>query len=420
MSTRSPSNKCRKRLPTGEVPQPTTSSPTKDDTKFTKRKPSVQVHSLPATQASLNLSSKSTKTVEKSPKKSLEKLPKKSLEKSPKKSLEKSPKMSLDKSSIKSLEKSSIQILEKLSIKSLEKSSIKSFQKSPRKSLEKSPRKSLERSKESMEKNSLLEPTKSEFSDSMLTLPDIHVEHLHQSHEITDVNYDFRISQISDLHSLPDENIEQMLISEICEESKSKSVTPVQKPPSYRGEPEQDRGHLTSTSSASISGLSGVSEITTTPSSDINMVKCPSSPEEMELALKKMGLAWAFTTLKKTREASALGSSSSSDVTPVNTAAARLVSPMKKQQQEVTPRNLPEISDVSSISIQHANKSTERSVLVKGRTSTPNRLSNSSNSNSDGTVSTLGSFSSELNIVVQNESAEITIPNISFTNNKLG
>lgn len=282
--------------------------------------------------------------------------------------------------------------------------------KSSTKSIDKSPRKSIEKSGELLEnKSSLKDEAKknNSSSDSMCTLPDVHIEHLQQSQDNTDGNFDYRISQISELQSLPDENIDQLVISELYEESKSgKSAKP-----SLEKQKEQEKILIASSSSTSFSGISGVSEITTSPSSDLNLFKCPSSPEEMELAFKRWGLSWAIPTLKKTREASALGSSSSSDVTPVNT-ATRHVSPVKKQQ-EVTAHDLPEISDVSSISIKHANKSTERSVLVKGRTSTPNRFSNS---NSEITTSTLGSFSSELNIVVQNQSADMTIPNISFSN----
>ncbi|KAJ8679772.1 hypothetical protein QAD02_015559 [Eretmocerus hayati] len=359
ISARSPSNRCRKKLVASEATQSTSSSPSKKtDAKLPKSKPSVHVAPLPAhrsPQLSFNTSSKSTARI-----------------------------------------------------------------------ADKSPKKSQDKSLEFFDKKhaSLIEAKISASEDSMHSLPDVIIEQLQQSQDNTDGNHDFRISQISEMQSLPDENIDQMLISEIYDESKSKSDTPGQKQDvdqavNEEHKQENDKGPLSSTSSTSISCLSGVSEITSTPSS--NSFKCPSSPEEMGLALKKLGLAWAFTTLKKTREASALGSSSSSDVTPVNI-GNRLISPVKKAQQQQqdgsTAHDLPEISDVSSISIKHANKSTEKSVLVKGRTSTPNRLTNNSN-NSDGTISTLGSFSSDLNIVVQNESADITIPNISFSNNKL-
>ncbi|XP_016837367.1 serine-rich adhesin for platelets isoform X1 [Nasonia vitripennis] len=344
LSTRSPSNRARRKLSAGGPGPSEISSPTKkSDAREPKNKPSVHVAPLPAHRSpQLNVSNKSS---------------------------DKSPRQSVEKCS-KALDK---------------KSSIKD------------------------------EAKNNSSSDSMCTLPDVHIEHLQQSQDNTDGNFDFRVSQISELQSLPDENIDQLVISELYEENKSaKSATLCLQKSSLEKQKEEENALIASSSSASFSGISGVSEITTSPSSDLNLFKCPSSLEEMELAFKKWGLSWAVSTLKKTREASALGSSSSSDVTPVNT-ATRLVSPVKKQQ-EVTAHDLPEISDVSSISIKHANKSTERSVLVKGRTSTPNRFSNS---NSERTSSTLGSFSSELNIVVQNQSADMTIPNISFSNKQI-
>lgn len=159
----------------------------------------------------------------------------------------------------------------------------------------------------------------------------------------------------------------------------------------------------TSTSLYSFSGLSGISEITSSPSSDI--LKNVSSPEEMETALKKLGLGWAVTTLKKTREASALSSSSNSDVTPVNT-ARRMISPTKKHE----PSALPEISDVSSISIKEASKSTEQAVLLKGRTSTPKFHNSNSNSDRSSTIHTSGS--------IQDASDSLTVPNVSLTKAK--
>ncbi|XP_011493782.1 PREDICTED: uncharacterized protein LOC105359004 [Ceratosolen solmsi marchali] len=276
------------------------------------------------------------------------------------------------------------------------------------KNVDKSPRKYAVKSSESQNREILKSEVKNgTSSDSLHTLPDIHIEQLQQSQDNADGNNEFRISEISEMHSLPDENIDRLLISDLPEETRFRSATTAHKR-------NEQKCLLSSSSSISFSGLSGVSEITTTPTSDLNLFKYPSSPEEMELALKKWGLGWAIPTLKKTREASALGSSSSSDVTPVNN-VARLVSPVKKQQ-DITANDLPIISDVSSISIKHANKSTEQSVLVLGRTSTPNRLSNT---HSDETVSTLGSFSSDLNIIVENHSADITVPNISFSNDKL-
>ncbi|XP_012234014.2 uncharacterized protein [Linepithema humile] len=159
----------------------------------------------------------------------------------------------------------------------------------------------------------------------------------------------------------------------------------------------------TSTSLYSFSGLSGISEIASSPSSDV--LKNVSSPEEMETALKKLGLGWAVTTLKKTREASALSSSSNSDVTPVNT-GRRMISPGKKHD----PSALPEISDVSSISIKEASKSTEQAVLLKGRTSTPKFHNSNSNSDGSSTIHTSGS--------IQDASDSLTVPNVSLTKTK--
>ncbi|XP_029168304.1 uncharacterized protein LOC114938483 [Nylanderia fulva] len=160
----------------------------------------------------------------------------------------------------------------------------------------------------------------------------------------------------------------------------------------------------TSTSAYSFSGLSGISEITSSPSSDI--LKHASSSEEMETALKKLGLGWAVTTLKKTREASALSSSSNSDVTPVNT-ARRMISPTKKLHD---PSGFPDISDVSSISIKEASKSTEQAVLLKGRTSTPKFQNSNSNSERSTTTNTSES--------IQDASDSLTVPNVSLTKTK--
>lgn len=138
---------------------------------------------------------------------------------------------------------------------------------------------------------------------------------------------------------------------------------------------------VSSTSSNSFSPLSGISEIVSTQSSDF--LKCASSPEEMERTLKKFGLGWAITTLKKTREASALSSSSNSDVTPIMT-ARKIISPIKRHAEKLYLYGLPDFSDVSSISVKEASKSTERAVLLKGRTSTPNMIH--SNSDKSGTT----------------------------------
>ncbi|XP_043796457.1 uncharacterized protein LOC122716951 isoform X3 [Apis laboriosa] len=170
---------------------------------------------------------------------------------------------------------------------------------------------------------------------------------------------------------------------------------------------KDNKNKITSTSSNSFSELSGVSQIASTPSSTI--LKYASSPEEMEIALKKLGLGWAITTLKKTREASALSSSSNSDVTPINT-AKRMISPVKKQFE--SNYGLPDFSDMSSISIKEASKSTEKAVLLKGRTSTP-KLQNS-NSNSEGTNTSNTNISENF----QEPDDGLIIPNISLTKTK--
>lgn len=170
---------------------------------------------------------------------------------------------------------------------------------------------------------------------------------------------------------------------------------------------KDNKNKITSTSSNSFSELSGVSQIASTPSSTI--LKYASSPEEMEIALKKLGLGWAITTLKKTREASALSSSSNSDVTPINT-AKRIISPVKKQFE--SNYGLPDFSDMSSISIKEASKSTEKAVLLKGRTSTP-KLQNS-NSNSEGTNTSNTNISENF----QEPDDGLIIPNISLTKTK--
>lgn len=164
---------------------------------------------------------------------------------------------------------------------------------------------------------------------------------------------------------------------------------------------------ITSTSSNSFSELSGVSQIASTPSSTV--LKYASSPEEMEIALKKLGLGWAITTLKKTREASALSSSSNSDVTPMNT--AKRISPVKKQLD--SNYGLPDFSDVSSISIKEASKSTEQAVLLKGRTSTP-KLQDS-NSNSERNSNTSNTNVSEN---FREPDDGLIIPNISLMKTK--
>ncbi|XP_043276151.1 serine-rich adhesin for platelets-like [Venturia canescens] len=174
---------------------------------------------------------------------------------------------------------------------------------------------------------------------------------------------------------------------------------------------ENKNEKLISTSSNSFSGLSGISEIVSSPTSDL--VKWASSSEEIETALKKMGLGWAIVTLKKTREASALSSSSNSDLTPINI-ARRTKSPSKKPITDENLCGLPDfISDVSSISIKEASKSTERAVLMKARTSTPNIQNSLSTSEKSASATTSSS-----GISVQDHSDSLTAPNISLTNNK--
>lgn len=145
---------------------------------------------------------------------------------------------------------------------------------------------------------------------------------------------------------------------------------------------------ISSSSSHSFSGLSGISEIISTPTSDV-AVWAASPPERMEDYLRKLGLAWTIPVLRKTREASALSSSSSSDMTLLAT-MRKTKSPAKKSGNTSTPiSGLPDFSDVSSISIREASKSTERAVLMKARTSTPN-IQNSNYSSNSTSNSTSG------------------------------
>ncbi|KAL7300870.1 hypothetical protein TKK_0006426 [Trichogramma kaykai] len=317
VSTRSPSTKCRRKIAGTEETQSTASSPSKstsDPFKIPKLKPSVHVAPFPALRSPQQQHQQQKQQQ--------------------KQQQTQQPQQHFNK--------------------------LSAFAKS---TLVKNMDKSMEKSIESLDK------LKKASSDSMHTLPDMVIE-LQQSQDNND-GYE-RISQIS-MYSLPDENIDDLIISDICEESKSKSTTPALNSNNSRD------GNFSNSNSRNMSGLSGVSEITSSHSSDRNRVKCPSEPEEMEEGLKQVGLFWAASTLKKTREASALGSSSSSEGTPVNT-GTRLVSPFKKQQ-DGSIIEIPEISDVSSISIKHTNMSTDRSILVKGRCSTPNRKLGSNNSN---------------------------------------
>ncbi|XP_078043075.1 uncharacterized protein LOC144473247 isoform X2 [Augochlora pura] len=175
-------------------------------------------------------------------------------------------------------------------------------------------------------------------------------------------------------------------------------------------EENRNNDRITSTSSNSFSGLSGISQIASTPSSDV--LKYASSPEEMETALKKLGLGWAITTLKKTREASALSSSSTSDErTPINT--GKRISPVKKQFE--SNYGLLDFSDVSSISVKEASKSTEHAVLLKGRTSTPLN-SKLQNSNSNSATTNISSTNVSENF--QEPSEGLIIPDIALTSSK--
>ncbi|XP_076300333.1 uncharacterized protein LOC143218775 [Lasioglossum baleicum] len=172
----------------------------------------------------------------------------------------------------------------------------------------------------------------------------------------------------------------------------------------------KNNDRITSTSSNSFSGLSGISQIASTPSSEL--LKYASSPEEMEIALKKLGLGWAITTLKKTREASALSSSSASDDrTPINT--GKRISPVKKQFE--SNYALPDFSDVSSISVKEASKSTEHAVLLKGRTSTPLH-SKLHDSNSNSAITNTSSTNVSENL--QEPSEGLIIPDIALTSSK--
>lgn len=171
---------------------------------------------------------------------------------------------------------------------------------------------------------------------------------------------------------------------------------------------KSNRDRITSTSSNSFSGLSGISQIASTPTSDVS--KYASSPEEMEMALKKLGLGWAITTVKRTREASALSSSSNSDDrTPMGT-AKRIISPSRKQFD--SNYGLPDFSDVSSISIKEASKSTEQAVLLKGRTSTPKMQYSNSNS------ARVNSSNTNVSENYQEPSDALIVPDVSLNKNK--
>uniref|UniRef100_A0A0C9QRA4 K1731 protein n=1 Tax=Fopius arisanus TaxID=64838 RepID=A0A0C9QRA4_9HYME len=134
-------------------------------------------------------------------------------------------------------------------------------------------------------------------------------------------------------------------------------------------EPNRSNRFLTSSSSNSFSGLSGISEILSTPTSD--GAAWASSPERTENHFRKLGLSWAIPVLRKTTEAAALSSSSSSDATLL-AILRKTKSPVRKNGSSTPLTGLPDFSDVSSISIREASKSTERAVLMKARTSTPN------------------------------------------------
>lgn len=132
---------------------------------------------------------------------------------------------------------------------------------------------------------------------------------------------------------------------------------------------------ITSSSSTSFSGLSGISEIYSTPTTrGTNFISSPS--EDVDDHIKKLGMAWAVTTLRKTREASALSSSSNSDATGdlSRILSYKTASNRTNKTNDIGKKcsGLPDFSDLSSISIQETNKSTEYGVLMKARTSTPN------------------------------------------------
>lgn len=225
-------------------------------------------------------------------------------------------------------------------------------------------------------------------SDSLHSLMDVRADQLLNQTESQFIeNEHFPANnEVSDFPTLQDENVDT---SNVHNEQSSEDST-------------VKNLKLTSSSSILCSGLSGVTEIMTTPSSvDLNPGKCLSSPEEMELTLKKLGINWAIPTLKKTREASALSSSSNSDVT-LGKAAKKL--------SQIRNSAFCELSDVSSISIRYENKSTDKSLLHRKRTSTPMKQIRS---NADDPFSSPSKSSIDLH-----ENSKVQTTNLSALQNK--
>ncbi|XP_044014175.1 uncharacterized protein DDB_G0287625 [Aphidius gifuensis] len=150
---------------------------------------------------------------------------------------------------------------------------------------------------------------------------------------------------------------------------------------------------ITSSSSTSFSELSGISEIYSTPTSTETFLA--TSSEGIEEHLQKCGINWALTTLRKTREAYALSSSSNSDIKTDVSQKLSLMGTTTTNKNKKHTYGLPDFSDVSSISIQEANKSTERGVLMKARTSTPNIQCSNYSSKSSLSISSATTFTSQ-------------------------
>ncbi|KAK0159745.1 hypothetical protein PV327_010825 [Microctonus hyperodae] len=147
-----------------------------------------------------------------------------------------------------------------------------------------------------------------------------------------------------------------------------------------------------SSSSNSLSGFSGISHILTTSSSKSSDI-ITSQFKTIESQLEEMGLLSLIPIARKTREASALSSSSNSDTTL--TINKRTKSSMKKLHDGNSLAIL-DFSDVSSISIREASKSTERTVLMKARTSTPNIQNHNYTSEKSNATTTSGTSSKSL------------------------
>lgn len=147
-----------------------------------------------------------------------------------------------------------------------------------------------------------------------------------------------------------------------------------------------------SSSSNSLSGFSGISHILTTSSSTSSDI-ITSQFKTIESQLEEMGLLSLIPIARKTREASALSSSSNSDTTL--TINKRTKSSMKKLHDGNSLAIL-DFSDVSSISIREASKSTERTVLMKARTSTPNIQNHNNTSEKSNLTTTSGTSGKSL------------------------